>query len=81
MAEWWATDVPESVKFSLEASGKIQLLASILKKCESIGDKMLVGMGRGGDGVGWTSSGKRIWSGVRKYIGDGHEVRRGYGVR
>ena len=59
MAEWWAHDIPESMKFNMEVSGKIHLLANILKKCESIGDKMfvmvlgIVAIANGGMGMGW----------------------------
>ena len=41
-SEWYSKDIPEDVKFSLEVSGKLHLLASILRKCESIGDKVFV---------------------------------------
>lgn len=40
--EWWMPICPEEELNNLEHSGKLQLFFSILKECETIGDKMLV---------------------------------------
>lgn len=40
--EWWAQYLSEEDRFNIEISGKIQLLAEVLRLSESIGDKVLV---------------------------------------
>ena len=39
-AEWWAEYVKSDDQFKTELSGKLLILAEILKMCESIGDKV-----------------------------------------
>jgi len=41
-AEWWAEYVKAEDQFNTELSGKLLILADILKMCESIGDKVWV---------------------------------------
>ena len=39
-SEWWAEFVKSEDQFKTELSGKLLILADILKMCESIGDKV-----------------------------------------
>jgi len=39
-SEWWAEYVTSEDQFKTELSGKLLILADILKMCESIGDKV-----------------------------------------
>ena len=39
-SEWWAEYVEEQAKRDLTLSGKIMMLAQVLKMCDSIGDKV-----------------------------------------
>ena len=41
-SEWWADHVNPEDEYKLEISGKLVLLAEILKMAESIGDKVSV---------------------------------------
>jgi len=38
--DWWGGYVSEEDRYKVELSGKISLLAEILKMCDSIGDKV-----------------------------------------
>ena len=38
--EWWAEWVSEEDKYRVELSGKMVILAEILKMCDAIGDKV-----------------------------------------
>ena len=38
--EWWAEYISEESKRDLTLSGKLMLLAQVLKMCDSIGDKV-----------------------------------------
>ena len=39
-SEWWAEHVKEDDRWACELSGKLLLLAEILRACEAIGDKV-----------------------------------------
>ena len=38
--EWWGDFVTDEDKFKFELSGKLILLAEVLRMCENIGDKV-----------------------------------------
>lgn len=39
-SEWWAEHVTEDDKYNIDISGKITLLAEVLRMSEAIGDKV-----------------------------------------
>lgn len=41
-SEWWADYFGEEDQYKLELSGKLMVLAELLKMCEAIGDKVYV---------------------------------------